>query len=148
LTQDVMAHEEAVSLDRPVYRFFLDHRGSGLTDAMQAVTHLGSGSVLVGLVLAVGLVWLLRRRTWRPLLIGLGAWAGSAVLTNTIKALIDRHRPPAVHWIGTASGSSFPSGHAADSVAVYGILAALLAASTPFWTRKVALWIGAAVVWA
>src|SRR5207244_6591004 len=50
-------------------------------------------------------------------------------------------------WIGTASGSSFPSGHATGTVAVYGMLAALLAASTPYWSRKVGLWAGAAILW-
>ena len=75
-----------------------------------------------------------------------GAWAGSAILTNSIKAVIDRSRPPTFQWIGTASGSSFPSGHAADAVAVYGVLAALLAAATPFWTRKVGVWVAAAVI--
>jgi len=79
--------------------------------------------------------------------VALGAWAGSAILTDTVKALIDRARPPATEWIGTASGASFPSGHASDSVAVYGIVAALIAASTPYWPRKVGLWAGALIVW-
>ena len=148
ITQDVLARQDALRLDRPVYRFFLQHRTGALTDAMRAVTYLGNSSVLVGIVLVIGLLWRLRRRTWRPLVVGLGAWVGSAILTNAIKAVIDRPRPPVSHFIGTATGASFPSGHAADSVVVYGIVAALLAAATPFWTRKVGLWAGAVIVWA
>jgi undecaprenyl-diphosphatase len=146
ITQDVVARETS-SIDRPVYRFFLHHRGGGLTDAMQALTYLGGSSVLIGIVAVVGLAWWLRRRTWRPLVVGLGAWAGAAVLTNSVKAVIDRPRPPAVHFIGAASGASFPSGHATDAVAVYGILAALLAAATPLWSRKVGAWVAAAILW-
>jgi undecaprenyl-diphosphatase len=146
ITQDVVARETS-SVDRPVYRFFLNHRGAGLTDSMKALTYLGGSSILVGIVLVAGLVWWFRRRTWRPLVVGLGAWAGAAILTNAVKALIDRSRPPAVHFIGTANGASFPSGHATDAVAVYGILAALLAAATPLWTRKVGAWVAAVILW-
>ena len=147
ITQDVLGHEEAIRLDGPANRFFIHHRTAGLTTAMKALTFLGSAPVLIGLIGAVGLAWWWRRRTWRPLAVAVGAWIGSAILTDTVKALIDRARPPATEWIGTASGGSFPSGHTSDSVAVYGILAALVAASTPYWSRKVGLWAGALIVW-
>ena len=147
ITQDVLGHEEATRLDGPVNRFFVQHRTPGVTTAMKAVTFLGGWPVLIGLIAVVGVAWWLRRRTWRPLAIGLGAWVGAAILTNTVKALIGRARPPASEWIGTASGGSFPSGHATDSVAVYGIIAALLAAATPYWSRKVAAWAGALLLW-
>jgi undecaprenyl-diphosphatase len=146
VTQDVIANE-AARIDRPVYRFFIHHRVPTLTGAMRAVTWLGSVWVVVGLVVALGLVWLWRRRTWRPLVLGLGAWVSAAILTNTIKALIDRPRPPAAHWIGAASGASFPSGHTSNAVAVYGVIAALIAASSTSWSRRVAAWAGALIVW-
>jgi len=58
---------------------------------------------------------------------------------------LGRQRPAAQaigHWIGYA----FPSGHATKAAAVYGMLAALLAASTSSWGRKVALWTAALLV--
>jgi undecaprenyl-diphosphatase len=146
IVQDVVAGE-ASRVDRPVNRFFLQHRDGALTPWMKALTLLGAEPVLIGLMIVVGLVWWLRSRTWRPLLLGVGAWGGAVVLSNTIKALIERPRPPALEWIGTASGSSFPSGHATGTVAVYGVIATLLAAATPKWSRKVALWTAAVIVW-
>jgi undecaprenyl-diphosphatase len=42
--------------------------------------------------------------------------------------------------VGQFTGSAFPSGHAAQSIAVYGVLAALLAGSGASWTTKVMSW--------
>src|SRR5947209_1394015 len=145
IVQDVLAGENA-HVDRPVNRFFLHHRDNALTPWVKVLTFLGSEPVLIGLMILAGAVWWFRSRSWRPLLLCVGAWGGAAVLSNSIKALIGRPRPPSWEWIGTASGSSFPSGHATGTVAVYGMLAALLAASTPYWSRKVGLWAGAAIL--
>jgi len=146
IAQDVVARENS-HIDEPVYRFFLQHRDPTLTAWMKALTFLGSAPVLLALVAVVGVGLWLRRRTWRPLLLGIGAWGGAVILSNTIKALIDRPRPPVGQFIGAASGPSFPSGHATDTVAVFGMVAALLAAATPYWTRRVGVWAGAVIVW-
>jgi membrane protein DedA with SNARE-associated domain len=146
ITQDVVARESS-SIDDPVNNFFIAHRDPTLTSAAKAVTFLGSWPVLIGLVLIAGLVWWLRRRTWRPLLLGIGAYGGATILSNSIKALIDRPRPPASEWLAHVSGSAFPSGHATESVAVYGMIAALAAAATPYWGRRVGVWVGALILW-
>src|SRR5439155_15700660 len=103
--------------------------------------------VLLSIVALVGLVWLLRRRTWRPLLLGLGAWSGAALLSDWVKALVDRPRPPAAHMLVHVTNSSFPSGHVTDSTAVYGMLAALLAGASQSWPRRVGWWACALIVW-
>jgi undecaprenyl-diphosphatase len=146
ITQDVVARESS-TIDDPVNRLFISHRDPTLTSASKAITFLGSAPVLIFLVLLVGLVWFLRRRTWRPLLLGIGAYGGATILSNSIKALIDRPRPPASEWLVHVSGSAFPSGHATESVAVYGIIAALAAAATPYWGRRVGVWVGALIIW-
>jgi membrane-associated phospholipid phosphatase len=46
-------------------------------------------------------------------------------------------RPPAGILLKPVTGPSFPSGHATQAVAVYGMLAALAAAATSSWARKV-----------
>jgi undecaprenyl-diphosphatase len=42
--------------------------------------------------------------------------------------------------LGHFGGSAFPSDHAAQAIAVYGILAALIAGSGATWTQKVVAW--------
>lgn len=84
------------------------------------VSDLGDVLVLTPLVLAV-LGWLLLRRQ-RALALG---W-GLAVLTNSLavrvlKELFGRERPPGAAELVT-SGASFPSGHAAGALLVYGLL--------------------------
>ncbi|MFN2544161.1 MAG: bifunctional DedA family/phosphatase PAP2 family protein [Actinomycetota bacterium] len=145
IVRDVIGHETA-RVDRPVGRFFLQHREAVLTNIMKAVTFLGSAPVLGGLAVVIGVAWWLRRRTPRPLALVVMGWAGSVLLVHGIKALIDRPRPPASHFLVSATGPSFPSGHVTDAVALYGLLAALIASATPSWTRKVGAWAGAVIV--
>jgi membrane-associated phospholipid phosphatase len=65
------------------------------------------------------------------------------VLSDTIKTLTHRARPPVTQAIGHWTGYAFPSGHTTRATATYGMLAALLAAATPSWGRKVAGWTAA-----
>ena len=144
--QDVLAGDEGALLDGPVQRFFVAHREAWLTPVMRGLTDLGNAAVLIGLILAVGLVWWWRRRTWRPLWLLAGAYLGAWVLSETVKDLTHRARPPAAQAIGHWTGFAFPSGHTTKATAVYGMLAALLAATTPRWGRKVSVWTAAALL--
>jgi membrane protein DedA with SNARE-associated domain/membrane-associated phospholipid phosphatase len=148
LLQDVVSHDELALVDAPVQRFFVAHREAWLTPLMRIVTNFGNSAVLIGILLTVGLVWRWRGagRTWRPLGLLAAAYVGAAVLSNTVGALSHRARPPAAQAIGHLTGYTFPSGHATSATAVYGMLAALFAATTPLWSRKVALWTAAVLV--
>jgi undecaprenyl-diphosphatase len=141
--QDVLAGDEGALLDGPVQRFFVVHREAWLTLLMRATTDLGNAAVLAGLVLLAGLAWWARTRSWRPLGLLAAAWLGAWVLSDTIKLLTHRARPPVSQAIGHWTGFAFPSGHTTTAGAVYGMLAALLAATTPRWGRKVAAWTAA-----
>jgi membrane protein DedA with SNARE-associated domain/membrane-associated phospholipid phosphatase len=144
--QDVLAgNEGGALLDAPVQRFFLAHREAWLTTVMRGVTNLGNAAVLIGLLLLIGLAWWWRRRTWRPLWSLAGAYLGAWVLSETVKDLTHRARPPAAQAIGHWTGYAFPSGHTTKAAAVYGMLAALLA-TTPRWGRKVSVWTVAALL--
>jgi membrane protein DedA with SNARE-associated domain/membrane-associated phospholipid phosphatase len=144
--QDVLAGDEGALLDGPVQHFFLAHREAWLTPLMRAATNLGNAAVLVSLILLVGLAWWWRRRTWRPLWLLAGAYLGDWALAGTVEGLTHRARPPAAQAIGHWTGYAFPSGHTTKATAVYGMLAALLAATTPRWGRKVAVWTAAALL--
>jgi len=144
--QDVLARDELELVDRPVAVFFVRHREAWLTRVMQDLTNLGSIRILLPLMVVVGLGWWLARRTWWPLGLLAAAYAGAELAFNAIKELVHRPRPPAVILLKPVAGPGFPSGHATQAVAVYGMLAALSAAATVRWSRKVAAWALAVVI--
>ncbi|HEX8858875.1 MAG TPA: bifunctional DedA family/phosphatase PAP2 family protein [Actinomycetes bacterium] len=146
ILQDVLARDELALVDRPVALFFVHHREAWLTHLLQDLTNLGSIRILVPLIVVVGAGCWLRRRTWRPLGLLAVAYAGADLSFNAVKELVHRPRPPAIILLKPVAGPSFPSGHATQAVAVYGMLAALTAATTTSWARKVAAWAAAIVI--
>ena len=71
--------------------------------------------------------------------------AGAVGLYDIVKPLIGRPRPPSAIWIGHFSGAAFPSGHAAQSVAFYAMLAIVLGAGRSA-SAKTMLWSVAVLV--
>ena len=63
------------------------------------------------------------------------ARVGELVCESVVRVLVGRPRPPLVDPVASASGYSFPSGHAGGSAAVYGALALLGLAGIAWWTR-------------
>lgn len=97
-------------------------------DVLQGVaiiTWLGDPELLVVAALIIALLLALRRQ-WRlfiPWTVGFGGVVASGHL---VKQFVQRARPFDGHGFITATGFSFPSGHAAGSMAFFGLLAYLL----------------------
>jgi len=128
LTQDVVAHDELARVDPRFESFVVAHRVAWATGLMKSVTWLGSTVVLIPVVLIVGGYFVLRRRDWKPLGKLGAALLGAVLLYDIVKPLVGRARPPARFDLGyTFSGYAFPSGHATESLAVWGMLALLTA---------------------
>lgn len=128
LTQDVVAYDELARVDPHFESFVVAHRAAWATGLMKSVTWLGSTVVLIPLVLIVGGYFILRRRDWKPLGKLGAALLGAFLLYDIVKPLVARTRPPAGFDLGyTFSGFAFPSGHATQSLAVWGMLALLIA---------------------
>ena len=128
LTQDVVAHDELARVDPHFESFVVAHRAAWATGLMKSVTWLGSTVVLIPLVLIVGGYFILRRRDWKPFAKLGAALLGALLLYDIVKPLVARTRPPARFDLGyTFSGFAFPSGHATQSLAVWGMLALLIA---------------------
>ncbi len=89
------------------------------------VSQFGEWYVTGGLAVALGLWLTLRERFALAQGIVLSV-ATSAVAAVVIKTLVARARPPQEFWAYTESGFSFPSAHAAMSLAFYGFLIWLL----------------------
>ena len=92
---------------------------------LRSVTQLGSTVVIVAVAVAVALLEL-RRPSVRSMLVFLVlVVAGQNVITNVVKALVDRARPD-IDPLAGFSGPSFPSGHSAAAAATYAACALLL----------------------
>ncbi len=91
---------------------------------MHALTSLGSTVLLTALVGLVALVlWLRRDHADAALLVT--ALVGTLVLNEALKVFFARPRP-ALDWAESATGLSFPSGHAMNSFVVYVVLGLLI----------------------
>ena len=86
---------------------------AGSPTVAKVVTCLGSGAFVWGLT-AVCAALLAARRRWTEFWVLLAGMTLISIGIHEIKAAVDRPRPPGP-LVG-ASGSSFPSGHAAHSV--------------------------------
>jgi undecaprenyl-diphosphatase len=117
----------STGVDRRVTDRVVAHRSDALTSLAHALARIGSTSVLLPLVaLTAGLLaW---RRRFVPAGVVIVTWGGSIGLYNLTKLVVDRPRPPPGIRIGSAAGSSFPSGHATQSLATYVVFAVVLAA--------------------
>ena len=145
VTQDVVAGDDAARFDRPVLDWFAQHREPWLTTVAKIVTELGSSVVLIPLVIAAGGWWWWRRRSLQPFALLAASYAGAEALFWMVKAVTNRARPPDPVAVQHFSGLAFPSGHATQAAAVWGMLAALIAASSASWRRKVTVWTSAIV---
>ena len=145
VTHDVAGHDGMAVHDPRVTAWLVAHRTGWLTSVLRVITWLGSTAVIIPLGVIVGVFFVLRRRRWQPLALLAAAVAGAVSLYNIVKPLIGRPRPPPAIWIGHYSGAAFPSGHAAQSVAFYAMLAIVLGAGrSP--RAKTVLWSAAALI--
>jgi undecaprenyl-diphosphatase len=132
LTQDVVAHDEVARVDPTVTIFIVAHRAVWVTHVMSALTWLGSSLVLVPLGLAIGGFFYVRDHNWHPLVMLASAYIGALALYELVKSVVGRARPPLIDQIGpVVSGHSFPSGHATQAMAIWGMVAVVLAVRSP-----------------
>lgn len=114
-----------VRWDNDVNTWLADHRTSRLNDWTHTATGVADTlGILVVLVLAVIVLLILRRR-WAALFLGL-ALVLELISFLLVNVVVDRPRPDVVRLGTLPSTSSFPSGHTAAVVALYGGLALIL----------------------
>ena len=113
-----------------------EHATPASTWFLGVVTWLG-GTVTVLAVtgLVGGLEWL-RRRRLAVLTFLLMVVAGQNLISNTVKLLVDRERPPVLH-LAPSSGFSFPSGHTAAAAATWAAVALVLGRGRPLRAKAV-----------
>jgi len=127
VSEDVTQHNGLASSDPSHLRFFTDHRPDLLVRAAHITTDFGNAAVLA--LVAIGAGLLLWRRGLPVVVAAAPALAlgVTAFLSDLAKRLVDRGRPPVSLRLLVEGEPSFPSGHAANSAAVYLTLALVLA---------------------
>jgi undecaprenyl-diphosphatase len=96
-------------------------RHHALVVLLRAVTNLG-GPLFVTALVTVTVVVLLWRRRYREATFLAVAGIGGLILSPTLKLLVGRLRPVVEVPLQTATGNSFPSGHALGATIAYGSL--------------------------
>ncbi|MFD2785267.1 phosphatase PAP2 family protein [Hymenobacter rubripertinctus] len=112
--------QDAATFDAAAFRWVRHLLGPGRQQWVEAVTFLASRNFITVAGLAL-VAWLLlvRRRRWYSLLVPVVA-LGSITLNLLLKQIYQRPRP--LLPLTSASGLSFPSGHAMISASFYGLL--------------------------
>lgn len=118
------------SIDHSVWRWVVEHRVGALDGLAEGLTLAASTSVVVPLTVAVAalLAWWARRGR-DAALVGASA-AGAYLITAILKDLVERPRPPVGQRLVTVHEWSFPSGHATQSVALYGAVLVVVVATS------------------
>jgi membrane-associated phospholipid phosphatase len=116
---------QLVRLDNSVANWGDPHASPFSTDTLNAATHLGEPSLIVGLAVILAIVETMRTRSRWVVPFLFIVVAGNGILTTTVKDLANRVRP-AVNPVAETLGPSFPSGHSSWSVAFFAAAALLL----------------------
>ena len=124
LAEHVLAGGTQV-FDVTILQWIHAHQSPALTAIMVEMTYLGTGTVVMMIVIVVALfLWHTEHKHSARLL--LAATAGNILLNGALKLVYHRQRPSVFEWQTTAVSSSFPSGHAMSATVVYGTVAYLV----------------------
>ena len=140
---DEMAEGDSHTFDMAVLQAL--HPGPDLRDpigpawldrAAADFTSLGSVSVLATITVAVAGFLMLSRRSLEAALLAV-AFGGGLAISEGLKGLFGRERPPDIYRAMETLNPSFPSGHALLSAVLYLTLGAMLARATPRGSLRV-----------
>jgi len=121
-----------MQVDHSIYEWLQTTRTGWSDDIMVTIAALGSAYVTVAVIVAVSL-WLLATRRWRTLAYWIAAVSFAELFVWVLTFGFERARPDARH--AGVDPYTFPSGHAALCIVVYGFLAFLLAHRKPGWQK-------------
>jgi membrane-associated phospholipid phosphatase len=126
VVEDYLTGDPIVRWDVEFSRWLHQHSSPALVSVFNVVTLAGTVVVLAAVTAAVAL-YLLRRRRLNEAALLCAAALGIEVVNSILKLVFHRPRPELAYV--HLDTYSFPSGHAAGSAAIYGIVFYLLARS-------------------
>jgi membrane protein DedA with SNARE-associated domain/membrane-associated phospholipid phosphatase len=145
LAEDVLTGDPIVRFDRATAAYLHSLATPPLTTFFLVVTALGSVETIALVALVGAVVFGVRRQTLR-LATWLAAVAGSAALDQLLKALFARPRPHFEHPLLSEASYGFPSGHAMESLVLYGMVAYFAVLAVRTWRARTAVVFGAALL--
>ena len=121
-----VVHDDGVGrADSSLARWLARERTGDLNDATVFTSEVGGTLAITALaVVAVAFAAFAWRRWREPMLVAV-AVAGEVGIFLLVTMLVDRERPPVRHLDEAPPTSSFPSGHTAATIALWGALAVL-----------------------
>ncbi|WP_296554636.1 phosphatase PAP2 family protein [Pigmentiphaga sp.] len=139
IAANVVTESRLVAVDKVLAEALAEHASPAWLRFLAVLTVAGDRDFLLGLGTLV-LALLLWRRRWYDALLWLAGTLGAAGLNVLLKSTFQRVRPEHLHGFTQELGWSFPSGHATGAMAVYGMLAYLLAGlAPPAWRKAMAM---------
>jgi membrane-associated phospholipid phosphatase len=139
ITKVLLSFDAVVRADEWLPVWVEGQRTPFLDDASYIASNLADRYVLIPLIGAVGL-FLIARRRWRMSSFVLQAALAEILCYALVVYFVSRPRPPVVQMDPFDLSHSYPSGHVAASVAIYGALTLLLAAHFKDIRARVAIW--------
>jgi membrane-associated phospholipid phosphatase len=144
---DVVAKAHITLIDQRLADWFHRHAASGWTPWMIAITHLHAQVAILLMAAVLGLHFYRRQaHYWLASLVL--AVPGGLLLNVLLKYIFQRARPRFDDPLLTLSSYSFPSGHAAGAVLLYGMLAAYLVVRCRSWRARLLIVAAAAAMMA
>lgn len=121
-----VVHDDGIGrADAGLSRELASERSPELNDLTVFTSEVGGTLTITALaVLAVAFAAVAWRRWREPMLVAV-AVAGEVGIFLVVTMLVDRQRPPVAHLDEAPPTSSFPSGHTAATIALWGALAVL-----------------------
>lgn len=139
LADEVRANDDVVAFDERLASALRVHTSERTLAFFAMVTHLGNRAWTIAIGVVVLLVFCVRRWWWHATVWAL-ATGGGGLLLSWLKNVFERARPVYDHALADTASWSFPSGHAAGAVFVYGMLGYMLVRHAPRrWHVPIAL---------
>jgi len=146
LLTHVVLHIHGVAVDdERIVRFLARHRSRGLTDA-SLVGSIMAGGVVLPIIAACAALVAAVAPAWRLAGFLLFALVVESASYRATTLVVHRHRPEVHRLEKLPVEASYPSGHTAASIAVYGGIALLVTSRIESRVAKVAIWIVAALI--
>lgn len=126
--------------DDDVVRSFAEHRTSALNDWTSYATKVADTFGILIVLVAATIVLLVFRHRWEALFLVIALCLELATFL-TVNTVVDRPRPAGPRLGSLPSTSSFPSGHTAAMIALYGGLAVVVNAELRARIVRVVVWV-------
>ncbi len=126
LITDVLSGTGILAFDTAVVQWIIERRTAALTTLSAIANALGGRVVVSTLTVVAGVLALAVTRQWRPPLFLAVTMAGEVTLFLATARIVDRARPAVPQLDTLPPTSSFPSGHLAVAISLYGALSLLV----------------------